>query len=136
MAQTMLLEIVTPEGRTYSEQVEMVTIPGVEGEMGIYPNHAPLVTQIVPGEIAVMINGQIAFGAVGDGFVEITPGRVSIMTDMAVRADKIDEAAAEEALRRAEARLKEKLSEEEVSSANAALMQSLAQLHVKRRRRG
>jgi F-type H+-transporting ATPase subunit epsilon len=132
----MLLEIVTPDGKTYSGQIEMVVLPGIDGEIGVYPNHAPLVTQIVPGEITILADGKSHFGAVGDGFVEITPGRISIMTDMAIKADKIDEAQAEEARRRAETRLKEKLSQEEISSTNAALMNSLAQLSVKRRHRG
>jgi F-type H+-transporting ATPase subunit epsilon len=135
MANTLKLEIVTPEAKTYSEDVEMVTLPGVEGEMGIYPMHVPLMTQIVPGEIAVRKNGQDFFLAVGEGFVEITGDRVAILTDMAIKADDIDEAKAEEAKKRAEARLNEKLSDEEVASVNAALLHSLAQLNVKRRQR-
>lgn len=135
MASTLKLEIVTPEARTYSEDVEMVTLPGAEGEMGIYPNHVPLMTQIKPGEITVLKGGQQYFLAVGEGFVEITGERVAIMTDMAIKAENIDEAKAEEARQRAEARLAEKLDDEEVASVNAALAHSLAQLHVKRRQR-
>lgn len=135
MASTLKLEIVTPEARTYSEDVEMVTLPGTEGEMGIYPNHVPLMTQIKPGEITVLKGGQQYFLAVGEGFVEITADRVAIMTDMAIKAENIDEAKAEEARKRAEARLTEKLDDEEVASVNAALAHSLAQLHVKRRQR-
>ncbi len=135
MASTLKLEIVTPEARTYSEEVEMVTLPGTEGEMGIYPNHVPLMTQIKPGEITVLKGGQQYFLAVGEGFVEITGDRVAIMTDMAIKAENIDEAKAEEARKRAEARLTEKLDDEEVASVSAALAHSLAQLHVKRRQR-
>ena len=135
MAATLKLEIVTPEAKTYSEDVEMVTLPGVEGEMGIYPMHVPLMTQIVPGEIAVRKGGHDFFLAVGEGFVEITGETVSILTDMAMKAGDIDEAKAEEARKRAEARLQEKLSDEEVASAQAALAHSLAQLQVKRRQR-
>ena len=135
MAQTMFFEIVTPEGRTYSGDVEQVVLPGIEGELGIFPNHAPLVTQIVPGEIMVRANGRDIHGLVGGGFVEITPGRVSIMTDMIMRPEEVDEVSAEEARRRAEARLKEKLSAEELAATNAALMKSLAQLNFKRRHR-
>ena len=135
MANTLKLEIVTPEAKTYSEEVEMVTLPAMEGEMGIYPMHVPLMTQIVAGEVSVIKGGQQHFFAVGDGFVEITGGRVAILTDMAVNADDIDEAKAEEARKRAEARLQEKLSEEETATVAAALAHSLAQLHVKRRRR-
>ena len=135
MANTLKLEIVTPEAKTYSEDVDMVTLPGVEGEMGIYPNHVPLMTQIKAGEIAVKKDGQDYFLAVGDGFVQITGDKVAILTDMAIRADHIDEAKAEEARNRAEARLQEKLTDEETASVQAALMHSLAQLHVKRRQR-
>ena len=135
MAATLKLEIVTPEAKTYSEDVEMVTLPGVEGEMGIFPMHVPLMTQIVPGEIAVRKNGEDFFLAVGEGFVEVTGESVSILTDMAIKAGDIDEAKAEEARKRAEARLQEKLSDEESASVQAALAHSLAQLQVKRRQR-
>ncbi len=135
MAGTLKLEIVTPEGVTFSDDVEMVTLPGVEGEMGIYPQHVPLLTQLVTGEITVRRGGEDLFLAVGEGFVEITGERVAIMTDMAIRAENIDEAQAEEARRRAEARLGEKMSAEEAARVNAALAQTIAQLKVKRRQR-
>src|SRR5437667_1583494 len=133
MAATLKLEIVTPEAKTYSEDVEMVTLPGVEGEMGIYPMHVPLMTQIVAGELAVRKQGRDYFLAVGEGFVEITGDKVAIMTDMALRAEQIDEAKAEEARKRAEARLQEKLTDEETAMVSAALMHSLAELRGKRR---
>ena len=132
---TLKLQIVTPEAVTFSEDVEMVTLPGIEGEMGIYPMHVPLVTQIVPGEIAVRRGGQDVLLAVGEGFVEITGEGVSVLTDMAITADNIDEAKAEEARKRAEARLSEKLSDEESVAVQSALANSLAQLNVKRRQR-
>lgn len=135
MAATLKLEIVTPEGSTYSEQVEMVTLPGAEGEMGIFPQHAPLMTQVVPGELIARKDGKEYFLAVGEGFVEITAERVAIMTDMAIRAENIDEARAEEARKRAEARLAEKLEGEEAAMVSAALAHSLVQLKVKRRQR-
>ena len=135
MANTLKLEIVTPEAKTYSEDVEMVTLPGVEGEMGIYPQHVPLMTQIVPGEIVVRKGGQDFYLAVGEGFVEITGDRVAIMTDMALKAENIDEVKAEEARRRAEARLAETLDDAEAALVSAALAHSLAQLRVKRRQR-
>jgi F-type H+-transporting ATPase subunit epsilon len=135
MANTLKLEIVTPEARTYSDDVEMVTLPGVEGEMGVYPQHVPLMTQLVPGEVIVRKDGQDVFLAVGDGFVEITAERVAILTDMAIRSENIDEAKAEEARRQAQARLAEKMDDEETALVNAALAQSLAQLNVKRRHR-
>ncbi len=80
MASTLKLEIVTPEAKIYSEDVEMVTLPGVEGEMGIYPMHVPLMTQIVAGELAVRKDGREYFLAIGEGFVEITADKVAIMT--------------------------------------------------------
>ncbi len=131
---TLKLEIVTPESKVYSEDVDMVTLPGVEGEMGIFPMHVPLMTQLSAGEVSVLKGGQEFFLAVGDGFVEVTGERVSILTDMAIKAENIDESRAEEARKRAEARLAEKLDDSEVASVNAALAHSLAQLKVKRRR--
>ena len=135
MANTLKLEIVTPESKVYSEDVDMVTLPGVEGEMGIFPMHVPLMTQLVSGVVGVRKGGQDCFLAVGDGFVEITGERVSILTDMATKEEDIDEAKAEEARQRAEARLAEKLDDTEVASVNASLAHSLAQLKVKRRHR-
>jgi F-type H+-transporting ATPase subunit epsilon len=133
MANTLRLEIVTPEATVYSEDVDMVTLPAVEGQIGILPQHIPLMTQMVPGEMIVRKNGQNRFLAVGEGLVEITGDHVAILTDLAVAAENIDEAKAEEARQRAAARLREKLSSEEVASVNAALARSLAQLRVKRR---
>jgi F-type H+-transporting ATPase subunit epsilon len=135
MTSTLRLEIVTPEETMYSEDVEMVTLPGVVGQMGVYPQHVPLMTQMVPGEIIVHKEGRDLFIASGGGLIEVTANRVSVLTDLAVAADRIDEAKAEEARRRAEARLRERLSDEEVASVNASLARSLAQLHVKRRQR-
>lgn len=133
---TLKLEIVTPEAVTYSEEVDMVTLPATQGEMGVYPMHVPLLTTIAPGEVVVRKGTQDYFLAVGEGFVEITANRVAILTDMAIKADDIDEAKAEEARKRAESRLAEKLTDEEIASASAALAHSLAQLKVKRRGRG
>jgi F-type H+-transporting ATPase subunit epsilon len=130
---TLKLEIVTPEAVTYSDDVEMVTLPGIEGEMGIFPQHVPMMTQIAPGEISVRKGGQESLLAVGEGFVEITADRVSVLTDMAVRAENIDEAAAEAARKRAEARLAEKLNGEEEAMVRASLSNALAQINVKRR---
>ena len=134
MADTLRLEIVTPDAVVYSEEVEMVTFMSVEGELGILPHHVRLMTQMEPGEMIVRRGGRDEFLAVGEGLVEITGRRVSILTDMAVAADKIDEAKVEEARQRAEARLREKISAEEIASVNASLTRSLAQLRVKRRR--
>jgi F-type H+-transporting ATPase subunit epsilon len=134
MTDTLRLQIVTPDGMVYSEDVEMVTLEGVIGQIGILPNHTPLMTQMVPGEMIVLKDGREEFLAVGGGLVEVTGKSVSILTDMAVAADKIDEAKVEEARERAAARLRDKISDEEVASVNASLARSLAQLHVRRRR--
>ncbi len=136
MTDTIKLEIVTPEGKAYSEDVEMVTLPGVEGQIGILPQHVRLMTQLVPGEMIVRKSGSDHFLAVGEGLIEVTGGHVAIVTDMAIPVENIDEAKVEEARQRAAARLREKISSEEVASVNASLARSLAQLHVKRRRHG
>jgi F-type H+-transporting ATPase subunit epsilon len=135
MATTLNLEIVTPGSVVYSKAVQMVTLPAVDGQIGIYPQHTPLLTRITPGEIIVRSDGQDEFLAVGGGLVEITADHVAIVTDMAIAAKDIDEAKAEEARQRAAARLRDKISDEEVASVNASLARSLAQLNVKRRRR-
>ena len=135
MASTLKLEIVTPDGVVLSDDVELVTLPGIEGQLGILPHHVRLMTRIVPGEILVRRNGQDDYFAVGGGLVEVTGKSVVIATDMAIAAAKIDEAKVEEARQRAADRLLEKVSSEEVASVNAALARSLAQLRVKRRHR-
>jgi F-type H+-transporting ATPase subunit epsilon len=135
MAETLRLEIITPQATALSEDVHMVTLPAIEGEIGVYPLHMHLITQIVPGEMIVTRDGVDRAFAVGEGLVEITNHRVSIVTDMAIPAEQIDEALVEAARERAAARLREKISDEEVASVNASMARSLAQLQVKRRRR-
>jgi len=132
MASTIKLEIVTPEGKSFSEDVDMVTLTGIDGQMGILPQHMPLMTQLVAGEIVVRKSNENTFLAVGDGFVQVTGDKISILTDMSVRADDIDEAAAEEARKHAEARLAQKLSDEEAATVHASLAHALTQLKVKR----
>jgi F-type H+-transporting ATPase subunit epsilon len=132
MAATLKLEIVTPEAKAFSEDVEMVTLTGIEGDMGIYPEHMPVMTQLVAGEICARKNGENIFLAVGDGFVQITGQRVAILTDMAIKADDIDEAKAEEARKKAEQRLAQKLNDEEAATVQAALIHATTMLKVKR----
>jgi F-type H+-transporting ATPase subunit epsilon len=133
MANTLKLEIVTPDAKTFSDDVDMVTLTGGEGEMGILPQHMPLMTELVAGEIHAIKGGQSIFLAVGGGFVQVTGDRVSVLTDMAIRAENIDEAAVEQARQRAEERLKQKLSEEDAAMVQATLVHTLTQLQVKRR---
>ena len=135
MADTLRLDIVTPQATVFSEDVTMVTLPGAEEQIGVYPHHVRVITQIVPGEIIVTKDGRDRSLAVGEGIVEIAGDHVAIVTDMAIPAELIDEANVEEARARAAARLLEKISDEEVATVNASLARSLAQLQVKRRRR-
>jgi len=129
------LEIVTPDAKTFSDDVDSVVIPGIEGELGILPLHVPLMTQLQPGELRVMKGGVETRLAVGEGFVEISAVKVAILTDMAVRESDIDESAAEEAIRRAETAMSgKKLSDEEYATTSASLQRSLALVRVKRRR--
>jgi F-type H+-transporting ATPase subunit epsilon len=129
------LEIVTPEQKIYSDDVDSVVIPGVEGELGVLPEHVPLMTQLLPGELRVLKGGEELRLAVGEGFVEIGPDKVAVLTDMAVKESEIDESAAEEAVQRAEAAMKEhKLDDEEYATVKASLQKSLALIRVKRRR--
>ena len=111
----------------------MVTLTGIDGEMGIYPAHMPLMTQLVAGEVTARKDGQNVFLAVGDGFVQVTGTRVAVLTDMAIRAEDIDKVAAEEALQKAEARLAQKLSDEEAATVQASIAQASAQIKVKQR---
>ncbi len=132
---TLRLEIVTPEARTYSDDVDSVVIPGIEGELGILPEHMGLMTQLLPGELRVVKDGEELRLAVGEGFVEVTQKKVSVLTDMAVRESDIDEQAAEEAMKRAEEAIKSgALDSENYASVQAAIEKSMAQLRVKRRR--
>jgi len=135
MALTLKLDIVTPQGSVFSDDIELVTLPTADGEIGIYPQHVRLITQLVPGEIIVSKNGQDTYLAVGEGLVDVDAAHVSILTDMAVRSTDIDEVAVTEARERAAARLREKLSDEEVASVNASLVRAVAQLQVRRRSR-
>jgi len=120
----------------YQDDVDMVVLPGSEGELGVYPAHVPLMTQLAPGEVRILKDGKQTELVVGSGFAEITQTQVSVLTDSALEDESIDENVTEEAIRRAEAALKDKsLASEELAEAEAALARSLAQLRFKRRRR-
>jgi F-type H+-transporting ATPase subunit epsilon len=134
MALTLRLEIVTPERVAFSEDVSMVTLPAIDGQIGIYPQHVRLITQITPGELSATTDGGEILLAVGEGLVVVSADRVDILTDMAIRAEDIDEARAEEARQRAAARMQEKISEESLAAVNASVIRALAQLQVRRRR--
>ena len=133
MANTLKLEIVTPEAVALSEDVDMVTLPGVEGELGVYPQHIPLLTQLAPGIVVARKGNEEITIAVSEGFVEVVGNRVSLLTDLAVSADA-DEAETEAARKRAEARLRERVGNEQAAVVEAAVAQSLTQLRGRRRR--
>ncbi len=127
------LEVTTPTGQVYSKLVDMVTLPGQEGEMGILPMHVPLITLLGDGEIIARRGQEEDRLLVTGGCAEITQERVAILTVFATDVNAIDEKKAEEARARAEARLKEKITPEEVALVQAALTHSAAQLRVKHR---
>lgn len=132
------LEIVTPEARIFSDEVDTVVLPGVEGELGILPAHAPLVTTLQCGELRITKSGKTTEMAVGEGLVEVTGAYARILTDMAIDVESIDEKAVEEALERARHSLesmKHGEQQEEVAAVMAMIQRSTAQLHVKRKRR-
>jgi len=136
MADTLKLEIVTPEAKVFSDSVSMVVVPGAEGELGIMPMHIPLLTELKPGALKITQGGQESYLAVGEGFVEVTQQSVTILTDMAIAEKEIDEQKVQEAIERARARMKEpNLSNEEVATVEASIEKSLAQLHLKHRHR-
>ena len=132
---TLKLEIVTPEGRAYSDDVAMVVLPSIEGEIGVYPAHVPLMTQLLPGELRIVKDGKTTELVVGTGFIEVTGDSVSVLTDSALEDEQIDESATQDAINRAQAALKDKnLSSDETAEVEASLARALAQIRFKRRR--
>jgi F-type H+-transporting ATPase subunit epsilon len=133
---TLKLEIVTPAGKIFEGDVDSVLLPGTEGEMGVLPQHEPLITELNAGELHIVQGGKTQVLAIGEGFAEITAKSVGVLTDGAVHDKDIDEKAAEEAVKRAEDLLKSSsLQGEELEATQAVLARSLAQIQVKRRRR-
>ena len=131
----MRLDIVTPEKLAFSDEIDSVVVPGGEGELGILPSHAPIVSTLQPGELRYLKAGKETFLAIGTGIVEVSHDRVSVLTDMALGADEVDESAVEKAIEAAKKAMSEKLLPEETAAAQLALQKSLAQLHIKRRHR-
>ena len=129
------LDIVTAERAVYSDEVDLVVVPGIEGELGILPHHAPLMTMLEPGEMRIRKGGEETYLAVSGGFLEVRPDRVIILADTAERAEEIDANRAEAARRRAEEQLKKQLPRADMASSEAALRRSLARLKVSTRRR-
>jgi F-type H+-transporting ATPase subunit epsilon len=133
----LTLEIVTPEARVYSDVIETVVIPTVEGEIGILPGHIPLLTQVQAGELRVSKNGRTEYLAVGNGFAEIDGDKVSVLAESAIDEAKIDEAATVNAQARAEEALRnrESMDPAEVERLEGVVRFSVAQLGVIRRRK-
>ena len=134
----LLLDIVTPEKKFFSGEVDNVYLPGTEGELAILPGHVPLVTGIEPGELRYAVNGQVEELAIGAGFLEVSQEKVTVLTDLAVTDTEIDEAKVEEAMQRAEeslSKIDQSANAEEVAALQGAIAKSMAQLKLKRKRR-
>lgn len=129
------LDIVTAERNVYSDDVDMVTAPGIEGELGILPRHAPLMTALQPGELRIRKDDEVEFFAIGGGFMEVRPDRVIVLADSAERADEIDIERAEAARQRAEKMLQEGVPEGQIEAIEGVLRRSRVRLKVARRRR-
>jgi len=129
------LDIVTPEKKIFSGDVENVYLPGADGEMGILPQHAGLVTALQPGELRYLHNGKIEKLAIGSGFAEVTQTKVVVLTDMALGEAEIDELTAEDAIKRAQEKLQgveHSMDAEEVAYLQGVITKSAAALHFKR----
>ena len=137
MAHTIHVDVVSLVESIYSGEAEFIVLPGIMGELGVYPKHAPLITQIRPGSVRIKVPGQdeeqIVF--VQGGFLEVQPDSVTVLSDTAIRAKDLDEAHALEAKRRAEEAMQHKTSKEEIATAEADLASAMAQLEAIRRMR-
>ena len=131
----MKLEIVTGEGLVYTGEVEVLVAPGIEGELGILPHHAPLLTMLQPGEIRIVVDGQEEYMVISGGFLEVLANTVTILADTAERADEIDEERAQEAVQRAQERLTGQLAAQDLERALASIRRAQARVQVARRRR-
>ena len=135
MAHTITVDVVSAEEQIFSGEAEFVVLPGVEGELGIYPRHTPLFTQIKPGAVRIKIPGQAAeeLVFVQGGFLEVQPHKVTVLADTAIRAHDLDEVKALEAKKRAEDAMTNKESDESMATAQAELSIALAQLEAIRK---
>ena len=133
----LTLEIVTPEARGYSDTIDTVVIPTVDGEIGILPGHIPLLTQVEHGELRVTKGTSVLFLAVGGGFAQISGDKISVLAEHAISEEKIDEKAAEQAMQRAELAMKEAkdMDPNEFEHLQTMVRFAGTQLAIKRRRR-
>jgi len=132
---TTKLDIVTAERVVFSDDVDVVVAPGIEGQLGILPHHAPLMTMLQPGELLIRKGGEEFSLAITGGFLEVRPDRVVILADAAERAEEIDIARAEEAKRRAQEQLSRRAPDADAARTEAALRRALMRLEVAQRRR-
>ena len=132
---TLRLEIITAERQVFADDVNVVVAPGIEGELGILPHHAPLMTMLKPGELLIRKDGNETYMVVSGGFLEVRPDKVIVLADACERAEEIDITRAEEAKHRAEERLKAHPPGLDIARAQAALLRSLIRIRVAERRR-
>ncbi|HET7032533.1 MAG TPA: F0F1 ATP synthase subunit epsilon [Casimicrobiaceae bacterium] len=137
MAHTIRVDVVSAEEQIFSGDAEFVVLPGVEGELGIYPRHAPLLTQIKPGAVRIQPadGGEEQFIFVAGGILEVQPKVITVLADTAIRAKDLDEASAQAAKKAAEEAMQNKTSREEIASAEAELAIAVAQLEAIRKMR-
>ena len=130
----MHLEIITAERQVYSDEVDMVIAPGFDGQLGILPMHAPLMTMLKPGELTVRKDGENMYVAVSGGFMEVLGNKVSVLADACERSDEIDEQRAEQAVQRAQERLANRGSDIELERAVSDLRRAQVRVDLVRRR--
>jgi F-type H+-transporting ATPase subunit epsilon len=133
----LLLDIVTPEKKVFSDQVDNVYLPGADGELGVLPQHAGLVTSLQPGELRYLHNGKVETMAIGSGFAEITQTHVVVLTDMALGEGDIDIDQMEAAIQRAKEELhsdEHSMDVEEIAFLQATISKSTAAINFKRHR--
>ncbi len=135
MAATLQVDVVSAEEMIYAGEAEFVVLPGIEGELGIYPRHTPLFTQIKPGAVRIKVPGQAEeeFVFVQGGFLEVQPHKVTVLADTAIRAGDLDEAKALEAMKKAEEAMANKDSAANMASAQAELSVAMAQIEAIRK---
>lgn len=131
----MLLEIITAERQVYSDEVDAVVAPGIEGQLGILPHHAPLMTVLQPGELLIRKGGEEAFLAVTGGFMEVLGNKVTVLADAAERSEEIDEQRAQQAVERAQERIRNRDSDQQLEEALRSLRRAQVRVGIARRRR-
>ena len=132
---TMRLEIITAERQVYGDDVDFLVAPGIEGQLGILPHHAPLMTALQPGELLIRKDGEETYLSVTGGFLEVIGNRVTLLADACERSDEIDEQRAQEAIERAQERLQAQDADIQLEQAAVAMRRAQIRLNVVRRRR-